>query len=118
MFSEKDVMARSCEDMAQEVKELLAESKRLREEHEAALRREGEQRLKSVEARPDNVELAESLWQEAERLKDEVRELLRLSMERKLRAAEVQHRIDVRAQIESLDDYDVVWRKATKAVRD
>ena len=118
MFSEKDLVAKSLEDMAQEAKELLAESVRLREEYEAALHREGEQRRESVEARPENVELAESLWQEAERLKDEVRELLRLSMERRLRAAEVQHRIDVRAQIESLDDYDVVWRKATKAVRD
>jgi hypothetical protein len=117
MFSEKDLAARSFEDMAQEAKELLAESKRLREEYEVALQREGEQRLESVEARPENVELAESLWQEAERLKEEGMELSRLSMEKKLRAAEVQHRIDVRAQIESLDNYDGVWRKATKAAR-
>jgi 3-deoxy-D-arabino-heptulosonate 7-phosphate (DAHP) synthase len=118
MYSEKDLVTRSSKDMAQEVKDLTAESKRLREEYEAALQREGEQRLKSVEARPEDVEMAELLWQEAERLKEEGRELLRLSMEKKLRAAEVQHRIDVRAQIESLDDYEGIWRKAAKAARD
>jgi 3-deoxy-D-arabino-heptulosonate 7-phosphate (DAHP) synthase len=117
MFSEKDLVARSRVDMTQEVKELLAESKRLQEEYEAALQREGEQRLASVEARPESLELAETLWQEAERLKEEGRELLRLSMEKKLRAAEVQHRIDVRAQIESLNEYEGVWRKAAKAAR-
>lgn len=117
MFSEKDLVARSIEEMAQEVEELLAESKRLNEEYQAALQREGEQRQASVEARPEDVKLAEALWQEAERLKDEGREMLRLSMEKKLRAAEVQHRIDVRAQIESLNDYDGVWRKAARAAR-
>jgi hypothetical protein len=117
MFSEKDLVARSIEEMAQEEEELLAESKRLHEEYQAALQREGEQRRASVEARPEDVKLAEALWQEAERLKDEGRELLRLSMEKRLRAAEVQHRIDVRAQIESLNDYDGVWRKAAKAAR-
>jgi hypothetical protein len=117
MFRENDLVARSLEDMAQEVKDLQAESERLREEYEAALQREGEQRLESVEIRPQDAELAETLWQEAERLKEDGRELLRVSMEKKLRAAEVQHRIDVRIQIESLDDYDGVWRKATKAAR-
>jgi cell division septum initiation protein DivIVA len=117
MFSEKDLVARSFEDMAQEVRDLTAESERLREEYEAALQREGELRRESVEARPENVELAEALWQEAERLKEDGREMLRLSMEKKLRAAEVQHRIDVRLQIESLDNYDGVWCKATKAAR-
>jgi hypothetical protein len=117
MYSEKDLVARTLADMAQEVKDLTAESKRLHEEYEAALQREGELRRESVEARPEDAELAELLWQEAERLKEEDRELLRLSMEKKLRAAEVQHRIDVRAQIESLDDYEGVWRKAAKAAR-
>jgi hypothetical protein len=36
-------------------------------------------------------------------------------MEKKLRAGEVQHRIDIHDQIESLDNYDEVWRKAARA---
>ena len=45
----------------------------------------------------------------------DAREMLRLSMEKKLRAAEVQHRIDIHDQIESMDNYDEVWRKAAGA---
>lgn len=118
MFSEKDLVERSVEDMSREVEDLLAESKRLREEHETALRREEELRRESVETRPTDPELAETLWQEAECLRDDGREMLRLSMEKKLRAGEVQHRIDVHDQIESLDKrYEETWRKAMKAGR-
>jgi len=117
MFSEKDLVARSVEDMRQEVEELLAESQRLREEHEATLGEEAELRRRSVEMRPADSELAESLWQQAETLRDEGREMLRLSMEKKLRAAEVQHRIDIHDQIESLDSYEDVWQKAARAGR-
>jgi hypothetical protein len=117
MFSEKDLVARSVEDMGQEVAELLAESKRLREEYELALQREGELRAESVDCRPSDPELAERLWQEAETLKEDGREMMRLSMENKMRAAEVQHRIEIHDQIESLDNSDEVWRKAARAGR-
>lgn len=117
MFSEKDLVVRSVEEMSREVEELLAESKRLRDEHDAALEREADLRRESVESRPNDAGLAETLWQEAERLREEGQEMLRLSMEKKLRAAEVQHRIDIHDQIESLDGYDEVWRKAAKAGR-
>lgn len=118
MFSEKDLVERSVEDMSREAEELLAESKRLREEYEAALKKEEELRRESVETRPTDPELAETLWQEAECLRDEGREMLRLSMEKKLRAGEVQHRIDIHDQIESLDkSYEEVWKKAAKAGR-
>ncbi len=117
MFSEKDLVERSIEDMSQEVKDLTAESNRLREEYEAALQKEGELRRESVETRPTNAELAEVLWQEAESLHDEGREMLRLSMEKKLRAGEIQHRIDIHSQIESLDGYNEAWQKAVKAGR-
>jgi hypothetical protein len=117
MFSEKDLVERSFEDMIQEIKELTAESKRLQEEYGAAKDREVELRRESVETRPENADLAETLWQEAERLHEEGREMLRLSMEKKLRAAEVQHRIDIHDQIQSLDGYDEAWRKAVKAGR-
>jgi septation ring formation regulator EzrA len=118
MFSEKDLIERSVEDMSSEVKDLLAESKRLREEYEAAVQKEEELRRESVETRPKDAELAEVLWQEAEKLHEDGREMMRLSMEKKLRAAEVQHRIDVHDQIESLDkSYDDVWKKAVKAGR-
>ncbi len=115
MFSEKDLVERSVVDMNSEVKDLLAESKRLREEYEAAMQKEGELRRESVETRPTDAETAEMLWQEAEKLHEEGREMLRLSMEKTLRAAEVQHRIDIHDQIESLDNYDEVWRKAARA---
>ncbi len=117
MFSEKDLVARSVEDMSQEVAELLAESKRLREEYEIALQREGELRRESVDCRPGDPELAEQLWQEAETLREEGREMMRLSMEKKIRAAEVQHRIEIHDQIESMDNSDEVWRKAARAGR-
>ena len=45
------------------------------------------------------------------------KEMLRLSMEKRLRAAEVQHRIDIHDQIESMDNSDEVWRKAAGARR-
>ena len=117
MFSEKDLVTRSVEEMSREAEELLAESKRLRDEHDAALEREAELRRESVESRPNDAGLAEALWQESERLRDEGQEALRLSMEKRLRAAEIRHRIDIHDQIESLDGYDEVWRKAAKAGR-
>jgi len=117
MFSEKDLVARSVEDMAHEVEELLADAKRMKEEHDAAMQKETELRSKSVESRPNDTAEAERLWQEAELLRDEAKENLRLSMEKRLRAAEVQHRIEIHDQIESIDNIDEVWRKAARAGR-
>jgi hypothetical protein len=117
MFSENDLVARSKEDMSREVEALQAESKCLMEERDAALKKEAEMRRESVESRPSDPQLAEALWQDAERLREECKELLRLSMEKKLRASEVQRRIDIHDEIESLDNYDEVWRKAAKAGR-
>jgi hypothetical protein len=117
MFSEKDLVERSVEDMAAEVKELLAESERLREEHEKATEKEMLLRTRSVETRPADAAAAERLWLEAEELRESARENLRLSMEKRLRAADVQHRIDVHDVIESMDNSDKVWRKAARAGR-
>jgi sulfate adenylyltransferase subunit 1 (EFTu-like GTPase family) len=117
MFSENDLVARSKEDMTREVDELLADAKRLKEEHDAALQKGKELRAKSVETRAADAAEAEKLWQEAEELRDAAREDLRLSMENRLRAAEVQHRIDIHDQIESMDNSDEVWRKAAGAGR-
>jgi hypothetical protein len=117
MFSEKDLVARSVEDMTQEVEELLADAKRLKEEHDAALQKETELRLQSVETRPANASEAERFWQEAEELRDSANEMMRLSMEKRLRAAEVQHRIDIHDQIESIDNSGEVWQKAAGARR-
>jgi hypothetical protein len=117
MFSEKDLVNRSIEDMSLEVKDLLAESYRLRAEYEAALQQELGLRRESVEARAENSELAEALWLEAEKNRTDGRELLRLSVERRLRAAEVQHRIDIRSQIEAIDEYEGIWQKASRTGR-
>ncbi len=117
MFSEKDLVSRSIEDMALEVKGLLAEAERLRAEYDQSLQREEDLRRKSVEARAEDPELAEALWQEAEQLREDNRDLLRSSVEKRLRAAEVQHRIEIRSQIEAIDNYDEIWRTASKAGR-
>jgi hypothetical protein len=117
MFSEKDLVARSKEDMTSEVEELQNDAKRQKEQHEAALQKEMELRARSVETRAADGALAEKLWQEAEKLRDTSREALRLSMENRLRAAEVQHHIDIHDLIESIDNSDEVWRKAAGARR-
>ncbi|MDD1737349.1 MAG: hypothetical protein LUP00_01175 [Methanothrix sp.] len=117
MFSEKDLVERSIEDMAAEVRELLAEAERLKEEHEAALQKEMHLRTRSVEARPTDAAAAEQLWQEAEELHESAKEMLSLSLEKKLRAGDVQHRIEIHDQIESMDSSEEIWRKAAKAGR-
>ena len=103
--------------MAAEVKELLAEAGRLREEHDRAREKEMLLRARSVEMRPDDADQAERLWQEAEELHEAARENLRLSTEKRLRAADVQHRIDVHDLIESMDNSDEVWSRAARAAR-
>ncbi len=117
MISENDLVTRSVEDMSLEVKDLLAESVRLRAEHDESLQREEALRRESVESRAENPALAETLWLEAEQLRTDYQELLRQSVEKRLRAAEIQHRIDIRSQIESIDSYEEIWEKASKAGR-
>ena len=103
--------------MSLEVKDLLAESVRLRAEYDESLHREEDLRKESVEARAESPSLAETLWLEAEQLRTDYRELLRQSVEKRLLAAEIQHRIDIRSQIESIDSYEEIWDKASKAGR-
>ena len=43
--------------------------------------------------------------------------MLRLSMEKRLRAADVQHRINMHNHIESIDIYEDVWQRASRAGR-
>ncbi len=117
MFSEKDLVARSKEDMTREVEELQNDAERQKEQHEEALQKEMQLRARSVETRQADGALAEKLWQEAEELRDTSREALRLSMENRLRAAEVQHRIDIHNLIESIDHSDEIWRKAAATRR-
>lgn len=118
MFSEKDLVTRSIEDMCLEVKDLLAESSRLRSEYDESHQREENLRRESVEARAENPATAEALWLEAEQLRTDYRELLRQSVEKRLLAAEIQHRIDIKSQIEAIDDsYDKIWEKASRAGR-
>ena len=117
MFSEKDLVERSIEDMEAEARELLAEAERQKEEHEALLQKEMLLRTRSVEARPTDAVEAERLWQEAEELHESAKESLRLSMEKRLRAADLQHRIEIHDQIESMDRSDEIWREASVAAR-
>ena len=117
MLSENDLIVKSTEDMRQEIEDLIAESKLLREGHDTALQKEEALRLESVETRRTDPELSEMLWQEAENLHSESKEMLRESLEKKLRAVELQHRIDIRSQIESLNNYEEIWKRAAKTRR-
>ena len=117
MFSEKDLVTRELEDMQQEIENLLAESEHLRKECETAIEKEAELRRESIDTRLGDPELAEMIWQEAENLHADGRDMLRRSVEKRLRAAEVRRRIDIRTQIESLDNYDKIWRKSARAGR-
>jgi len=117
MFSEKDLVERSVEEMAAEARELLAEAERLKGDHDAGLEKEMLLRTRSVEARPIDASEAERLWQEAEELHESAKESLRLSMEKRQRAADLQHRIEIHDQIESMDRSDEIWRQASGAGR-
>ncbi len=50
-------------------------------------------------------------------MRDEAKESMRQSVEKTMRAADIKHRIDIRAQIEAVDNYDKAWRDAVRAGR-
>jgi sulfate adenylyltransferase subunit 1 (EFTu-like GTPase family) len=115
MFSDAELVTKSLDEMRQEIERLLAEATGQRSEYEAALKRIDDLRRESVDARPVDTEKAELLWLEAENLQSENKELLRLSVEKTLKAGEIKHRLDIRAQIEAIDESDEIWKKAVKA---
>jgi regulator of replication initiation timing len=117
MFSEADMVVKSLDEMRSEVESLIAESEKLKLESESLIERSDRLRIESVETRPKNQDLAESLWEEAENLRSEGREALRLSIEKAVRAGEIKHRIEIRAQIETMDPSDDIWQRAAKASR-
>jgi hypothetical protein len=117
MSSDEKIIAKSLDDMRQEMESLLNEAEKHRIEYEAALKKIEELRRESVDSRPSNPEKAEMLWLEAENLQSESKEWLRLSVEKTLQAGEVKHRLDIRAQIEAIDESDEIWKKAVKAGR-
>lgn len=114
MFSEKDLIERSVEEMATEVRELLAGAEQLRGEHERALKEEMGLRTKSIENRQLDPEGAERMWQQAEQLREDAKESLRLSVEKRLRAAEIQHKIEIHDQIEAMDVSEDAWQRALR----
>jgi hypothetical protein len=103
--------------MKKEVLDLTAESERLRAEHDSMLTRSDELRNQSIDARSVDPVLAESLWEESEKLRDESKEVMRDSVEKRVRAADVQHRIDIRAEMEAIDQSDEIWKEASRARR-
>jgi sulfate adenylyltransferase subunit 1 (EFTu-like GTPase family) len=115
MFSDAELVTKSLDEMRQEIERLLAEAAGQRSEYEAALKRIDDLRRESVDARPVDTVKAELLWLEAENLQSENKELLRLSVEKTLKAGEIKHRLDIRAQIEAIDESDEIWKKAVKA---
>ncbi|HWQ20911.1 MAG TPA: hypothetical protein VN455_14115 [Methanotrichaceae archaeon] len=117
LFSGEDLKPRSLDEMKKEVSDLMAESERLREEHDSMLKRSDELRNQSIEARSADPALAESLWEESEKLRDESKDVLRESVEKRVRAADVQHRVDIRAEMEVIDQSDEIWKAASRARR-
>jgi hypothetical protein len=117
MFSDEELVTKSLDDMRLEIKSLRAEASKLRAEHDAALRRIEELRRESIDKRPSDPEEAELIWLEAESLLEESKELLRRSVENTLRAGEAKRRLDIRAQIEAIDNSDDIWKKAVRAGR-
>jgi len=117
MSANEKLRTKSLDEMRQEIECLLAEAEKHRIEHEAALKQIEDLRRESVDSRPFDPEKAEQLWLEAENLQMESKEWLRLSVEKTLQAGEVKHRLDIRAQIEAIDESDEMWRKAVKAGR-
>ena len=120
MFSvdmDNSLVKKSLDDLLREVEELKAEAARMKQEHEMGLQRCDELRNQSIEARPINPDMAEKLWNEAETHRDVAQECMRQSIEKTMRAADIQHRIDIRAQIDAIDNYDKVWRDAVRTGR-
>lgn len=117
MFSDADMVVKSLDEMRVEVESLLAESERLKSESESMLTRSDELRNESIDARSRDQEIAEALWEESECLRSESRETLRLSIEKAVRAGEIKHRIEIRAQIETMDSSKDIWERAAKAAR-
>ena len=109
------LVKKSLEDLRREVEELKAEAARMRQEHDLGLKRCDDLRNQSIEARMIDPDMAEKLWNEAETIRDEAKECMRRSIEMTMRAADIQHRIDIKAQIETIDNYDKVWRDAIRA---
>lgn len=117
MSSDQGLISKSLEEMQMEIDQLLGEAAKLKEEHDRALNRSKELRTESVESRIVDPKLSEMLWEEAERLLGESKELMRQAVEKRLQAGEVQHRQDIRAQIEAIDSSEEAWRRAARARR-
>lgn len=100
-----DLVEKSYEDMAKEIGELLAESKRLGEEASCAIEGSDHNRSQSVDLHGLDPERAESLWNEAEELRSLARDLMRQAVDAKIRAADIQHRLEIRDTIQAAMDY-------------
>lgn len=117
MFSDDGLVTKSLEDLQNEIDSLREEAAKLRIDHDAAIQKIEDLRRQAVETRPLNPEEAELVWQEAERLQDESKEMLRQSVEKTLKAGEIKRRLDIRAQIEAIDDLSEIWQQAARARR-
>jgi hypothetical protein len=98
------LVKKSLDDLRLEVEELKAEAARIKQEHDLSLQRCGELRNQSIETRQINPDMAEKLWNEAENHREKAQECMRQSIEKTMRAADIQHRIGIRAQIEAIDN--------------
>ncbi|MBN1324061.1 MAG: hypothetical protein JW986_08745 [Methanotrichaceae archaeon] len=113
-----DLVEKSYEEMAKEIEELLAESKRLAEGASSAIERSDSYRSQSVDLHGLDSERAEGLWNEAEELRSLAREMMRQAVDARIRAADIQHCLDIHDTVQAAMDYSKkAWDGAVRAGR-
>jgi len=118
MFGDEVFVEKSFEEMEQDMKDLLAESERLKKEAADIMVKANSLRNESVDLRFQDPERAEGIWQESERLREESNELKRLSVDKNLKASDIKHRLDIHDQIVAVVDHaDEIWKGAIRAKR-
>lgn len=118
MFGDEVFVEKSFEEMEQDMKDLLAESERLKKESVDLMMKADSLRNESVDLRFQDPEKAEGIWQESERLCEEGKEMRRLSVDKNLKASDIKHRLDIHDQIVAVVDHaDEIWKGAIRAKR-
>jgi hypothetical protein len=113
-----DLVVKSFGDMKSEMLALFAEAEKLARSSEESLVRSEQLRIESVDRRSADPKAAEELWQKAEDERALSKEMMRQSVESQLKAKDIEHRLKIHDQIESVNrDADIAWQRASKAAR-
>ncbi len=113
-----EFVERSFEEMEEDMRRLLKESQRRKEEASNLLRRSDSLRNRSIDLRTEDQEAAEVIWQESEELREESREMVRLCVDCALKAGDIKRRIEIHDQIVAVvDRADEIWKGAIRGSR-